>query len=83
MKIFQKKKDGSQPQPQSKIEKRVASIATPDLVSWAENALFVIGKELTGWMKSKSPTQLDEALLGAEALLAIAKELKKRSEYDR
>ena len=34
-------------------------------------------------MKSKSPTQLDEALLGAEALLAIAKELKKRSEYDR
>jgi hypothetical protein len=77
MKIFQKKKDGSQPQ--SRVEKRVASIATPELVNWAENALFVIGKELTGWMRTKEPIQLEEALLGAEALYAITKELKKRS----
>jgi hypothetical protein len=80
MKIFQKKKDGSQPQ--SKLEKRVASIPTPELVTWAENALFVIGKELTGWSRSRDEIQLDEAMLGAEALYAITKELKKRSSYD-
>lgn len=80
MMIFQKKKDGSQPQ--SKIEKRVANIATPDLVIWAENALFVIGKEVTGWMRTKEAALLDEAALGAEALTAIINELKKRSKYD-
>lgn len=77
MTIFQKKKDGSQPQ--SKVEKRVASIATPDLVTWAENALFVIGREVTSWMKTKEPFHLEEAELGAEALTAVVKELKKRS----
>jgi hypothetical protein len=46
---------------------------------WAENALFVIGKEITN---RKSENALDEALLGAEALVAIVKELKKRSTND-
>jgi hypothetical protein len=77
MKIFQKKKGGRQPQ--TKIEKRVANIATPDLVMWAENALFVIGKEVTHWMRDKNEDSLEEAALGAEALTAIINELKKRS----
>lgn len=77
MKIFQRTKAGRQPQ--SKIEKRVANIATPDLVMWAENALFVIGKEVTHWMRDKNENSLDEAALGAEALTAIIKELQKRS----
>jgi len=77
MKIFRKKMGGRQPQ--TKMEKRVASIATPDLVMWAENALFVIGKEVTHWMRDKNEHSLDEAALGAEALTAIINELKKRS----
>jgi hypothetical protein len=77
MKIFQKKTGGHQHQ--TKIEKRVATIATPDLVMWAENALFVIGKEVTHWQRDKSDYALEEAALGAEALTAIIKELKKRS----
>lgn len=77
MKIFQKKTDGRQPQ--TKMEKRVANIATPDLVMWAENALYVIGKEVTHWMRDKNDNSLDEAALGAEALTAIINELKKRS----
>lgn len=75
--ILWKKKVGPQPQ-QSKLEKRVAMISTPDLVTWVENALFVIGKETTGWMRSKDSALLDEALVGAEALTAILNELKKR-----
>lgn len=75
MKIFKK---AGQPQP-TKLEQRVSKIGTSDLVMWAENSLFVIGKEVTN---RKSENALDEALLGAEALVAIVKELKKRSLND-
>lgn len=54
-------------------------ISTPELVTWAENALYVIGKEVTGWMRTKEPVLLDEALIGGEALVAIINELKKRN----
>ena len=75
MKIF--KKDG---QPQlTKLEKRVASTGTSDLVMWAENALFVIGKGITHHQRDRNIDSLEEAILGAEALLAITKELKKRT----
>lgn len=76
MQIFKKKKDGL---PQSKIEKRVAQISTPDLVQWAEHSMYTIGKHLTAWNKGHSPDDLEEVLMGAEAFYAIAKELKKRS----
>jgi hypothetical protein len=77
MTIFQKKKDGSQPQ--TKIQKRVATISTPELVSWAENALYVIGKNVTGYLRTRDDVLLEEADLGAEALYAITQELKKRA----
>ena len=57
----------------------MSGIGTPDLIMWAENALFVIGKELTHHQRSKSEDALDEALLGADALVAIIKELQKRA----
>ena len=76
--IFQKKKAGLQPP--SKIQQRVASISTPDLVMWAENALFVIGKNLTHHQRDKSKDALKEAQMGAEALLAITLELQKRAD---
>jgi hypothetical protein len=77
MKIFQKKKGGFQHQ--TKLEKRIAGISTSDLIIWAENALYVIGKELTHHMRDRNENALDEMELGAEALLAITKELKKRA----
>jgi hypothetical protein len=57
----------------------VSGIGTPDLIMWAENALFVIGKEITHHQRSKSEDALNEALLGADALVAIIKELQKRA----
>lgn len=74
MKIF--KKDGP-PQP-TKLEKRVASIPTHELVGWAENALFEIGKGLTNSLRNPNQDVLAEMEMGAEALLAITKELRKR-----
>lgn len=80
MTIFKKKKAG--PQSQTKLQKRVASISSPDLVTWSENALFVIGKEVTGWLKDHNTDHLYEAEMGAEALLAITQELVKRSKHE-
>ena len=68
---------GGSPQP-SKLEKRVASIPTHDLIGWAENALFEIGKGLTHSIRDNNEDALAEMEMGAEALLAITKELRKR-----
>ena len=57
----------------------MSGIGTSDLVMWAENALYVIGKEITHHTRDKSEFALDEALMGAEALVAIIKELQKRA----
>ena len=59
--------------------KRVEKISTPELITWSENALFVIGKNLTHWARSNDPVLLEEAHMGAEALHAITTELKKRN----
>lgn len=73
MKIL--KKDGN-PQP-TKLQKRVAGISTPELVNWAENSLAVIGKGIYHHQRDGIEGLLD-AELGAEALMAIVQELKKR-----
>lgn len=77
MTIFQKKKAGQQPQ--TKMQKRISGLSTPDLVTWSENALFTIGKELTGWLRSNDDLLLDDAEMAAEALLEITRELKRRA----
>jgi hypothetical protein len=73
MKIF--KKDGL-PQP-TKLEKRISGIGTTELITWAENSLAVIGKGVYHHRRDSIEALLD-AELGAEALLAIIRELKKR-----
>jgi len=62
------------------MQKRVSGIGTPDLIMWAENALYVIGKEITHHQRDRSIEALYEARLGAEALLAITDELIKRAD---
>jgi hypothetical protein len=61
------------------LEKRVASISTPELVTWVETHLYIIGKETTAWLKTKEAFLLEDAESAAEVLVAIMKELKKRS----
>jgi hypothetical protein len=78
MKIFKK---AGQP-PLTKIQKRIANLSTPELISWVESSLFVIGKEITHHQKTRNIESLYEMELAAEALLIIAQELKKRVEHE-
>jgi len=70
-----KKKDGSQPQ--TKLEKRIATIPTSELTMWAESVMFGIGKSIAG-SGTRSAEQYADAVEHAEALLAVCKELQVR-----
>lgn len=63
---------------QTRIEKRVAKIATPELLGWAELAAEGVCQELSLWRRTQEPFHLDEAAQGAEALSAALAELKRR-----
>jgi len=62
----------------SKIEKRVESLPTGELIPWTENALYTIGRNLSTWQKTKDMGTLEEARVGAEALHVILESLVKR-----
>jgi len=74
-----RKKNKQIEQEQTKLEKRVASLETRDLVKWVDQTLFTIGKNVVSWERTLQPEMLSEAELGAEALQAVIKELVKRS----
>lgn len=61
------------------IERRVARIATHDLQAWAEQALTALGRSLRDFQRSQADAELQEAEMGAEALLAVVRELKRRT----
>jgi hypothetical protein len=63
----------------SKIEKRVETLPTAELVGWSETTLYSVSRNLSSWQSSKDPFYLKEAKLGAEALLAVVNTLSERS----
>jgi hypothetical protein len=65
---------------QTKLEKRVSRIATPDLSAWAEQSLFAIGRSLSTWQRGGADYSLEEATTGAEALHVVLKELQRRND---
>lgn len=64
---------------QTPIERRASRIATPDLYGWTEQALTALGRSLRDYQRSGTEDALAEAELGAEALLAVIRELKRRT----
>jgi hypothetical protein len=77
MKILQRKRDGHLPQ--TKIQKRIGKLSTPELIGWVEASLFAIGRDTFAWQKNHDKAIIDELEMGAEALLEIMRELKRRS----
>lgn len=61
-----------------KILQRVEKLSTSDLIAWADQALYTTGRYLTAHIKDSDPALMDEARTGAQVLLAIADELKRR-----
>jgi hypothetical protein len=61
-----------------KVAKRVAKIATPDLLPWADQAVSEINRCLSGYQRTNESWYMDEALLGAEALHAVIDEYNRR-----
>lgn len=62
-----------------KIIDRVAVLSTPDLIQWADQAIYTTGRSLTANTREPSPDMLAEALTGARVLLAITEEIARRS----
>lgn len=64
----------------TKAEKRVATLQTHDLVPWAEQCLYAVGRCLSEWSRDTSRTEaLLEAVEGSEALQVVMKELQRRA----
>jgi hypothetical protein len=74
MKIFKSK----QVRELTKIERRVASMSTSELLGWTDQIMFTVGRNLSAWVKSQNEYTLEEARVGAEALHAILDTLSKR-----
>ena len=63
----------------TKIEKRVESLPTSELLPWTEQSIYTIGRNLANWQRSQNDAYLEEARLGAEVLHIILESLTKRN----
>ncbi len=55
-------------------------LPTPDLTMWSDQAINSTGRALTLYNRTKDRALLDEAHMGAVAMLAIIEEIQRRSE---
>lgn len=62
----------------TRVEKRVEKIPTADLNSWADQALYSIGRDLSQYQRNREAFRLEEAETSAEALLAVIREIRSR-----
>lgn len=62
------------------IVRRVGMLPTGDLVEWADQAIYTTGRYLTLHQRTRDLADLDEALTGAQVLLAITEEMRRRAD---
>jgi len=74
MNFFKKKSPWTKPFSE-KVARRVSKIPTGELIIWADQSLFDLGRCLSNYEKNKDKLYLEEALLGAEAVHAVVNEL--------
>jgi len=72
--MFKKKEE----RPKTRIEKRVAKLSTQELLTWSDQVLYSIGRNLSSWQKTDEAFHLEEARVGAESIHAILETLKER-----
>lgn len=69
------------PKASEKVLKRVHKIPAPELPLWADQSLLALSQNFRAWQNSDEPALLEEAILAAEASLALLLEVKRRSMY--
>jgi len=80
--MFKFKKEEQPKVEKTKIQKRVEKLSTQELMGWADQAIFGVGRAMSDWQRFGSPDSLEEAILGAEALHEVLKILKERTDND-
>lgn len=76
MKIFKRKSKSVKEL--TKVQRRVNSLSTQELLTWTDQIMYSIGRNLSSWQKTQYKDNLAEARLGAESLSAILNTLNER-----
>lgn len=67
--------------PVTKAERRIVLLPTHDLIPWAEQCLYGVGRNLNDWSRDVARVELlEEAHQSAEVLLAVVEEIRRRSD---
>ena len=75
MKIFKSK----QTRELTRVQRRVKSLPTAELLAWTNQIMYSVGRNLSAWQKGQNKAILEEARLGAESLHAILETLSERT----
>jgi len=77
--MFKKKKEPwLKPFPE-KLANRVSKIATPDLITWVDQAMSETNRCISNYQRSGETHSIEEMLIGAEAINALVSELHRRT----
>lgn len=71
-------KKTKQERQKTKVEKRVESLPTSELLHWVDQSLYPIGRNLSSWQKTENLAYLEEARLNAEVVYTIIDAISKR-----
>jgi hypothetical protein len=66
MKIFKRKSKTTKEL--TKVQRRVNSLPTQELLNWTDQIMYSVGRNLSAWQKTQYKDNLAEARLGAESL---------------
>ena len=72
-------KEKKQERQRTRIEKRVDSLPSAELLPWAEQSIYTLGRNLSGWQKTGDKFYLEEARVASEVLHTIVASLNQRT----
>lgn len=72
-------KQQKQERQKSRLERRVDSMHSAELLPWTEQLIYSVGRNLSSWQKTNDTFFLNEARTAAEALYLITDALDKRN----
>ena len=64
---------------QTKLQKRVSSLSTDELLNIVDSYLYSVGRELSNWRRYENKAYLEEAKMASDAVYAIVETVMERS----